>query len=67
MVISHCQISNPVISETGLSLRRRDVPDPLHHPAHLQPPHPPPNPIPKRSSEMQKERSGDALTRTCQG
>ncbi|XP_056618648.1 transcription elongation factor A protein 3 isoform X4 [Triplophysa dalaica] len=40
-------------SETGLSLCRRDVPDPLHHPAHLQPP---PNPIPKRSSEMQKER-----------
>ncbi|KAA0703480.1 Transcription elongation factor A protein 3 [Triplophysa tibetana] len=41
---------------------RRDVPDPLHHPAHLQPPHPPPNPIPKRSSEMQKERKDASET-----
>ncbi|XP_057196575.1 transcription elongation factor A protein 3 isoform X4 [Triplophysa rosa] len=49
-------------SETGLSLRRRDVPDPLRHPAHLQPPHPPPFPIPKRSSDMQKERKDASET-----
>lgn len=56
-----------MINETGLSLCRRDAPDPLHPPPHLQPPHPPPIPIPKRSSEMKKERSGDALMRICQG
>ncbi|XP_055066525.2 transcription elongation factor A protein 3 isoform X2 [Misgurnus anguillicaudatus] len=41
---------------------RRDAPNPLHHPhpPHLQPPHPPPIPIPKRSSEVKKERK-DAL------
>ncbi|XP_057196573.1 transcription elongation factor A protein 3 isoform X2 [Triplophysa rosa] len=41
---------------------RRDVPDPLRHPAHLQPPHPPPFPIPKRSSDMQKERKDASET-----